>query len=296
MHRDLAAEAKRRILVGDGAMGTELMKLGLEPGGCPELWNLDAPDKVRGVTAAYVAAGADFVHTNTLGANRWKLEAYGLADRLGEINHVGVDVARSVAHGDVFVVAEVGPTGRLVSPLGDDPRDAFVDVFVEQATAIADAGVDAILLETFVSLDEILAAIEAFRPTNLPIIASMSFSPTAKGDFRTVMGHDIPTAAAALEAAGAAVISANCAQGAETYLPIAKALCAATALTVMVQPNAGMPRLVGGETVFPMTPGEMAQYAAQILRTGVRIFGGCCGTTPQHIRAIRRVVDGLRAS
>jgi 5-methyltetrahydrofolate--homocysteine methyltransferase len=292
MRVDISAQAKRHILVGDGAMGTELMKLGLEPGACPDEWNLSEPAKVRAVTASYVAAGADFVHTNTLSANRWKLAPYGLADSVGRINVAGVAIARQAA-GTALVVAEIGPTGRFMEPLGTDSRAAFVEVFLEQAEAVAGAGADAILLETFTALDEALAALEACRQTDLPVIASMSYGPTAKGEYRTIMGHDVSSATAALEAAGAAVISANCAIGAEGYLPIARALCASTGLPVMVQPNAGMPRLVNGATVFPMTPGEMAQYAAEILKTGVRIFGGCCGTTPEHIRAVRHVADSL---
>jgi len=280
-----------RVLLGDGAMGTELMKGGLAPGACPDEWNLTHPDSVRAVTASYVAAGADFVHTNTLSANRWTLEHYGLAGSLAAINASGVRTAREAAVGKTLVVAEIGPTGRYVAPLGADPRQAFVDVFSEQAEAIAAAGADAILLETFISLDEALAAVEACMRTGLPIIASMAYSRTAAGDYRTMMGNSVASCAAALTAAGASVISANCSMGPDGYAPLARELCAASRLPVMVQPNAGMPQLVDGRTVFPMSPADFAAHMSGILAAGVRIIGGCCGTTPDHIRALRNLIN-----
>jgi 5-methyltetrahydrofolate--homocysteine methyltransferase len=283
--------AKRRLL-GDGAMGTELMKLGLTPGACPEQWNQTHPDSVRAVTASYVVAGADFVHTNTLGANRWNLEHYGLAGSLAGINAAGVRLAREAAIGKALVVAEIGPTGRYMEPLGADPRSAFVDVFAEQAAAVAEAGADAILLETFASLDEALGAVEAGRKTGLPVIASMAYSRTAAGDYRTIMGNDAASCAGALAAAGASVISANCSMGPDGYAPLAHEFCSISSLPVMIQPNAGMPQLIGGRTIFPMSPSDFASHMAGILAAGVRIIGGCCGTTPDHIRALRRLIDG----
>jgi 5-methyltetrahydrofolate--homocysteine methyltransferase len=274
-------------------MGTELMKRGLEPGACPELWGLTHRRALLDIHKSYVDAGADVVLTNSFGANRWKLEGYGLRDRLAELNAFAVSVANEAARAGTFVVGDVGPTGRFVAPLGTDPAEAFVEVFAEQAAALAGAGVDAIALETFTALDELLAAIEGARRTGLPVIASMSFSPTQDGRYRTMMGNEAGDSARALDAAGADVISANCGVGADEYERIARALCSATKRPVMIEPNAGMPELVNGQTVFPMSAEEMATYVRPILAAGARIIGGCCGTTPEHIRAVRRVVSQL---
>lgn len=294
MSKNLLKDVAGRVLVCDGAMGTELMKRGLEPGSCPEAWNVDRPDDVRAIHKAYRDAGADVILTNTFGGNRWKLDAYGLAGRVAELNAAAVRLARKVAGRAGYVFGDIGPTGRFVAPLGLDPREAFVEVFREQANALAAAGADAIILETFTAVDELAAAVEAARSTGLPVAASMSFSRDAAGTFHTMMGVDIPSAVRALDAAGVDIVAANCGTGAEDYPDIARALCAATSRPVMVEPNAGLPQLVDGKTVFPMSAQEMARYAREILAAGVRIIGGCCGTTPEHIRAIRRVVDESR--
>jgi len=286
--------ARKRVLVCDGAMGTELMKRGLEPGACPETWNIDHANEMLDVHKAYVDAGAELLLTNTFGGNRWKLDAYGFGDRVAELNAAAVHTARKAAGTAAFVVGDIGPTGRFVAPLGTDPPDAFVEIFAEQADALAQAGADAVILETFTALDETLAALEGARRTGLGVIASMSYLPAADGRYRTMMGIDVETAALALETAGALVVAANCGTGAQDYPGIAKALASATRLPVMVEPNAGMPQLVRGRTVFPMTPAEMASFIPPILAAGVRIVGGCCGTTPEHIREVRRIVDKAR--
>ncbi|MHC4712079.1 MAG: homocysteine S-methyltransferase family protein [Planctomycetota bacterium] len=278
------------VLVGDGAMGTMLMEKGLEPGACPDMWNLERPGEVTDVLARYRQAGADTLIANTFGANRWKLSGFGLEDRVAEISRAGVEVARKAAEG-AFVLADIGPTGRFVAPLGTDPREAFVEVFAEQARALADAGADALILETFTSLEETLAALEAAKSTGLPVIASMTYSPSAAGVFRTIMGEDVARCATALAAGGADVVGANCSTGPQDFVPITAGIRSATDLPIIAQPNAGAPRLEGGKTVFPMTASEMAGYVGPILEAGAGIIGGCCGTTPEHIRAIRAAVD-----
>jgi len=293
MRANIVTAAKSKILVGDGAMGTELMKRGLAPGACPELWNADEPEKVLDVLKSYRAAGADTLITNTFGGNRWKLAAFDLAGRTAELNKAAVAIARKAAGATAYVFGDMGPTGRFMEPLGTDPRDAFVEVYSQQAQALADAGADAVILETFMSLDEILAGVEAAKATGLCVIASMSFNREASGSFRTMMGNDIASSVKALDEAGADMIAANCGLGAEHYADIAREMTAATSRPVMVQPNAGMPTLVGGKTAFPMTADEFAGYVPAIIKAGARIVGGCCGTTPDHIRAIRRIVDGL---
>jgi 5-methyltetrahydrofolate--homocysteine methyltransferase len=279
-------------------MGTELMKRGLEAGVCPETWNLDHKAALTEIHKAYRDAGADILLTNTFGANRWKLDAYGLGESVGHLNAAGVDLAREAARRTAgsFVAGDMGPTGRFVAPLGTDPREAFVEVFAEQANALSAAGVDAIALETFSALDELLAAVEAARATGLPVIASMSFTragPDLSG-FRTMMGQDASAAAAALDAAGADVIGANCGTGPQDYANLANVLCGATKKPVLVEPNAGMPQLVNGRTVFPMAAAEFSKYVPAILAAGVRVIGGCCGTTSEHVRAIRAAVDAAR--
>ena len=284
---------KSRILVGDGAMGTELIKRGLEPGACPDIWNLDHPDRVLDVLAAYRKAGAETLITDTFGANRWKLAGFGLEARVRDINVAAAKLARKAAGKDAFVLGDIGPTGRFMEPLGTDPRSAFVEVFAEQARALAEGGADAIILETFTSLDEILAGVEAARSAGLPVIASMSFARDAAGTFHTIMGNGVAESAKALDKAGAAVIAANCGLGAESYAEIAAGLASATSRPVMVQPNAGMPQLIGGKTVFPMTPSEFASYVPALAAAGARIIGGCCGTSPEHIRAVHDAVARL---
>jgi 5-methyltetrahydrofolate--homocysteine methyltransferase len=284
---------KSRILVGDGAMGTELISRGLEPGACPDAWNLDHPDRVLDVLRAYRDAGAATLITNTFGANRWKLSGFGLESKLHEINVAAAKLARKAAGKDAFVLGDVGPTGRFMEPLGVDGRCAFVDVFAEQAAALAEGGADAIILETFTSLDEILAGVEAAKATGLPVIASMSFARDAAGTFHTIMGNGVADSARALDKAGADVIAANCGLGAQEYAEITRELASATTKPVMVQPNAGMPQLIGGRTVFPMTPAEFASYVPALVEAGARVIGGCCGATPDHIRAVRAALSRL---
>ena len=291
MAENFLKSLRSRVLVCDGAMGTELIRRGLGAGVCPETWNVERAAEVAAVHRAYAGAGADIVLTNTFGANRWKLDACGLADEVGKVNAAAVALARKAVGRGVFVAGDIGPTGRFVAPLGPDPRDAFVEVFAEQARALAKAGAEALILETFTSLDEILAALEGAAGTGVPVIASMSFQRAADGSHRTLMGHEAASCAAALDATGAAIIGANCGTGPEDYPDIAKTLCRATKRPVLVEPNAGIPRLVAGKTVFPMTPGQFAKFVRPILKAGARIVGGCCGTTPEHIRAVRRVVD-----
>lgn len=293
MTESIIEAAKTRILVGDGAMGTSLMARGLEPGACPDLWNAERRRDIVEVLTAYREAGSDILTTNTFGANRWKLGAFGLQERGAEINSAAVDAAREAAAGKAFILGDIGPTGRFVAPLGTDAPEAFVEVFAEQAAALTEAGADALILETFTSLDEMLAALKAAKSTGIPVISSMSYTRDAAGTFHTIMGDDIPGSTERIEAAGADIVAANCGSGPDDYIDIARELSKAATAPVMVQPNAGIPQLVDGKTVFPMGADEFAEYIGPILDSGVRIIGGCCGTTPDHIRRIRAAVDSL---
>lgn len=287
MKATLVEAARQGVLVCDGAMGTELMKRGLEPGACPEMWNIERSREVERIHRSYIEAGANVIITNTFGGSRWKLEGYGLGGHVAEFNAAAVENARRAAGDAVYVLGDIGPTGRFMAPLGTDPREAFVEVYAEQAKALAGAGADAVILETFTDLGEILAAVEGARRTGLPVVASMSYSRDVAGTYHTMMGNEPGASARALDKAGAAVIGANCGSGPGDYAGIASAIRGATSKPIIVEPNAGMPELRDGRTVFPMTPAEFGRHVGAIAAAGARIIGGCCGTTPEHIRAVR---------
>ena len=278
-----------RVLVLDGAMGTMLQERGLRPGAAPEEMNLTAPETVAGIHREYLEAGADIIVTNTFGGSRAKLEHYGLAGRLSEINARAVAIARQVAGDRGYVAASIGPTGRFVEPVGDLSFDAMADQFREQAGPLIAAGADLITLETFLDIKEARAAVIAIRElsVDIPIIAMLTFDD--KG--RSVLGTPPEAAAITLEAVGADMVGSNCGLGVEGIYDILAAMRKVTALPLISQANAGLPLLVDGRTVFPGTPEEMTAYHDRMLALGVRIIGGCCGTTPAHIRAIRRALD-----
>lgn len=277
------------IFVFDGAMGTMLQQAGLEPGICPELWNITEQAKVTEVHRQYVTAGAAIVETNSFGANRIKLSHYGLADRVAELNAAAVKAARQA--GQVKVAGSVGPTGKFIAPLGDLAFDEAYAVFFEQLKALDEAGTDMFILETIIDIQEMRAALLAAKAvcSHKPVICQLSFGP----DGRTVTGTDPATAAITLEALGADVIGANCSLGPAQLLPVIEQLAKFTDLPISVQPNAGMPQLINGQTVFPMTPAEMAEWAPKLIAAGASYIGGCCGTTPAHIQAVSKAVSGL---
>ena len=280
----------RGVLIGDGAMGTMLEAAGLAPGSCRELWNVEHPEKVAAVHRAYAEAGADMIETNTFfGGNRIQLAKWGLADRVAQFNEAAVRLAREAGE-DVIVSVSMGPTGEVLAPLGNLEPGRAAEAFREQAEAAARAGAQAATVETFFALEEIKLAVEAAVAAGLPVMATMTFEPGG----RTMMGVAPADAARALTDHGATVVGANCGTGPERMLGVAQEMLAATDRPIMVQPNAGLPRLVGGKTVFPETPEVMADYAERFAQMGVRIIGGCCGTTPEHIRAIAQRVKETR--
>lgn len=280
------------IQLFDGATGTMLQAAGMKPGECPELYNITHPDIVRNIHRQYVEAGTTMLHTNTFGANRQKLSAYRLEDRIAEINQAAVRIAQEATEGypDVKIVGDLGPTGKFLAPLGELSFDDAYAIYREQAMILADAGVDYILIETIIDIQEMRAALLAVKDnTTLPVICQMSYSE----DGRTVTGTDPTTAAIILDAMGADVIGANCSCGPAQLLPVVEKLYSATTKPISIQPNAGLPRLVDGKTVFPMSPEEMGQWAPRLIAAGATYLGGCCGTTPAHIRAMRDAVQDL---
>lgn len=283
------------ILLCDGAMGTLLMERGLPPGECPESMNLSRPAVLEEIARLYLEAGADIIQANTLGGSPIKLAMYGLEEKTEEINTVAVRAVRTVVGDRVYIYGSVGPCGLMLKPYGEAELEAVRCSFVRQIRALVAAGIDVLCIETMMDLGECCLAIEAARAVSstLPIMATMTFDRTPRGFF-TIMGVDIPTAAAGLAAAGADVIGSNCGSGIESMIDIAGAFAACTTRPLIFQPNAGLPRAVDGGTVYDETPEFMASKARGLIEAGAAIIGGCCGTTPEHVRAMRRLVDETR--
>jgi 5-methyltetrahydrofolate--homocysteine methyltransferase len=281
---------QERVLILDGAMGTMLQERGLKAGQSPEELNLTAPEIVAGVHAAYLEAGADIIVTNTFGGTSEKLSHYDLADRLVEINQKAVQIAREVAGDRAYVAGSIGPTGRFVEPVGDLSFDETVAIFREQAAALIDAGCDLITLETFLDIKEIRAAVIAIREisADIPVMAMLTFE--EKG--RSVLGSPPEAAAITLEAVGASIVGSNCGLGVDGIYEILRAMRSVTTLPLICQANAGLPVLKDGKTIFPGTPDEMAAYHDRLIELGVRVIGGCCGTTPAHIAAMQQALSG----
>ncbi len=274
------------VLVSDGAWGTELANRGLGAGVVPESWNLDRPDDVKAVAASYVEAGSDIILTNSFGGSRVKLEKGGLADRTAEVNRLAASLSKEAAGDRALVFASMGPTGEFLQPLGLMSEGDMIAVFREQAEALAEGGADGFIIETFIDLAEAKAALAAAKEVaGLPVVVSMTFEKGARG-YATVMGVTPEVAAAELEAAGADGVGSNCGNGIDNIIEVARLMRPATSLPLWMKPNAGVPELVGGETVFKQSPAEMAALVGELIEAGAGIVGGCCGSTPDHIRAI----------
>jgi len=275
-------------------MGTMLQQNGLSPRECPEQLNYLRPELITSIHEAYIKAGADFIQSNTFGANRIKLREFGLANEVQRINAAGVRLVKRAAQNcsrDIFVVGDIGPLGKLIHPMGEITFDEAYEAFYEQAKALATAGAELIAIETMSDLQEIRIAVMAAREaTGLPIIAQMTF----QEDQRTLTGTDPETAATVLEALGVEIIGVNCGSGAENLLPVVKRMSQVTSAFIIAQPNAGVPLLINGQTVFRQQAAEMAAYVPKLVEAGANIIGGCCGTTPEHIKQLSLAVRNLK--
>ncbi|NMC20066.1 MAG: methionine synthase [Thermogutta sp.] len=273
-------------VITDGAWGTQLQERGLPVGACPDEWNLSHPEAVESVAKGYVEAGSQVILTNTFGANRLMLERHGLGDRVEEINRAGVEISRRAAGGRAEVFASIGPSGVLLM-MGEKTPAELEAAFVEQAQALARARAEAAVIETMSDPNEAVLAIRAAKAAGLVTAACMSFD-SGKNRDRTMMGTTPEQAAEALTRAGADVVGANCGQGIEGYVAIARRLKAATDRPIWIKANAGMPQIVDGKAAYVMTAEEFAEYVPQLVELGVAFIGGCCGTSPAFIAAIRR--------
>jgi len=280
------------ILLSDGAMGTMLIDRGIDTATCLESINLENPELLTEIAGLYVDAGSDIIQTNTFGASPLKLAMYSLDDRTEEINRNAVIAARKAAGSDVYIMASCGPSGKILKPHGDCEPEEIFNSFKRQLATLIDSGADALVVETMTDINEASLAVRAARELSntIPIIASMTFDPTPRGFF-TIMGVDIKTAAVRLEEAGANVIGSNCGNGIEKMIEICRAFKNHSRLPVIIQANAGLPEMHGEKLIYPETPQFMAEKIRVLIDAGVSVIGGCCGTTPEHIAAFRKIID-----
>lgn len=284
---DILKHLESKVLVIDGAFGTMLQRYEIPAEQCPTQLNVTAPDMVSEIHHNYHLAGADCATTNTFGGSRFKLAEYGLEDQVEELNRAGVRLAR--AGGSPHILADIGPTGRVLEPLGDATFDELFAAFAEQASALAKENPDAIFIETMTDIAEARCAVLAARSvTQIPVFATCTFGLSGRMD---LSGTDPATAAIILEAAGASAVGMNCGLGPEQMLPLVEQMAAATSLPIIVQPNAGLPRLENGKTIFPGTADEMGEYAARFVDAGASLVGSCCGSTPSYTGAIMDFTD-----
>jgi 5-methyltetrahydrofolate--homocysteine methyltransferase len=283
-----------KILVSDGAWGTFLYKKGLKPGECPEFWCINRFEDVSSIAKSYIDAGADMVESNSFGGNRFKLKSFKLEDKVSEINEAAAKASR-LAAGDKWVIASIGPTGKLLV-IEEVTEDELYDAFKVQAIALEKGGADALCIETMSDIDEATLAIKAAKEnTKCEIICTFTFEKTIRNEYRTMMGVSPVAAVKAAIEAGADIVGANCGNGMECMIEIVKEIREFTPDTpILIHANAGLPENRNGVDVFPESPADMSKFVEAIVAAGANIIGGCCGTTPDHIKAIKEAVTKLK--
>ena len=293
MHRIFELLDSGKTLIGDGAMGTLLQEKGLTDGGAPELWNVEKPEIIEEIFDKYAKAGANFLTTNTFGGSAPRLQMHSLEDRLFELNKAASEIAKKVSskYPDVFVMGDVGPTGELMEPMGTLTVAGAKEIFTEQIKALLAGGADGILIETMSDLSEVQAAVQAVQEIDpeIPIIVMLSFDT----NLRTMMGVKPSQAISEISKMGVKIIGANCGRGTDEIRVIAKEMSEnrIQGIYLITQSNAGLPKLVGADFVYDGTPEEMAKYAVDMKNLGINIIGACCGSTPEHIAAIKKAVS-----
>jgi 5-methyltetrahydrofolate--homocysteine methyltransferase len=280
-----------KVLLSDGAWGTLLQSKGLNPGECPELWNITHRKDVSDIAEAYLNAGCDIIETNSFGASRLKLSQYGLGDRVNELNEAAASISREIAGTDKHVAGSVGPTGKMLL-MGDVTGEELYENYKEQSIALEKGGADIIIIETMTDLDEATFAVKAAREnTNCTVIVTMTFSKDLKGEFFTMMGVSPFEMVNSMKAAGAHIVGSNCGNGIRDMISIVTEIRAVDRnIPVIIQANAGLPEYIDGKTVFRESPEMMASYIPDLLKEGANIIGGCCGTTPEHIREMGKAL------
>lgn len=288
----IAQEIKKgRILVSDGAWGTYLHKKGLQPGECPELWNIERPDDVYDIAKSYIDAGSDMIETNSFGGSVFKLSLFGLSDKVWELNKAAAEISRRAAGNNKHVLGSIGPTGKILM-MGDVTPEELYEAFKDQAMALEAGGADALVVETMSDIDEAKAAVRACSEnTSCEIICTMTFEKTGENEYNTMMGITPSQMISGIIDAGATIIGANCGNGIRDMVGIAKEIRTLNKdIPVLIHANAGKPIYKDGETIFGETPDQMADFVTILVDAGANIIGGCCGTTPEHIRRISEIV------
>jgi 5-methyltetrahydrofolate--homocysteine methyltransferase len=280
-----------KILISDGAWGTFLQAKGLQPGECPEEWNITHADDVLDIAKSYIDAGSDMVETNSFGGSKYKLANYGLQEKVFELNKAAAEISRKAAT-NKYVLGSIGPTGKILM-MGEVTSVDLYEAFKEQAMALEAGGADAIMIETMTDMEEAVQAIKAAKEnTACEIFCTMTFDKTIQGDFRTMMGVSPADMVEQIIDAGAELIGANCGNGSKDMIGIVKEIRKINQdIPILIHANAGAPMYKDGETVFPESPDEMCTYAQGLINAGANIIGGCCGTTPAHIA---KIVESLK--
>ncbi len=287
----LAEIRKGKPLISDGAWGTFLQARGLQPGECPELWNITHREDVFAIAKSYIDAGADMILTNSFGGSPLNLSHFGLSDRTAELNETAAIISREAAGTEKFVLGSIGPSGAILM-MGEVSEQELYDGFILQAQSLKKGGVDAICVETMSAIDEACVAVRAAKEsTGLEVVCTFTFEKTAAGEYRTMMGVSPTEMVQAIKDAGASVIGTNCGNGFEQMIGIVKEIRSVDTVTpILVHANAGKPVVNDGIVSYPDTPEMMAGTMQKLIAEGANIVGGCCGTTPAHIRALANAI------